>query len=151
MALCCDVGDAHAVHRAESCVVSSRASCRVVRTCVRRSLVAATSRVVDRHLLPTQPITRHFSAVCWLTARNLADLLGPDVPIGAIDQSYGGTSIQFWMGTAALAASDAPQASQCCGQDGGASCLYNTQVYPYTLGPMPVSYTHLTLPTIYSV
>jgi sialate O-acetylesterase len=77
----------------------------------------------------------YFSAVCWFAARDLADLLGGAVPVGGIDQSYGGTSIQFWMGARSIAASDAPVATQCCGQNGGASCLYNTQIHPYTLGP----------------
>lgn len=78
----------------------------------------------------------YVSAVCWYTVRDLADMLGGEVPVGGIDHSYGGTSIQFWMGASAIAASNAPVASQCCGQNGGASCLYNTQIHPYTLGPM---------------
>ena len=118
----------------------------------------------------------YVSAVCWFAARDLADLLGGDVPVGAIDQSYGGscthttylsagmsylliiyygwhnlkrkqshhttppgTSIQFWMGADAIARSHAPVATQCCGQNGCASCLFNTQIFPYTLGPMQFS------------
>ena len=76
-----------------------------------------------------------FSAVCWFAARELFDSLGGSVPVGAIDQSYGGTSIQFWMSAEALEQSDAPVATQCCGQNGGPSCLWNTQIYPYTIGP----------------
>ena len=78
----------------------------------------------------------YVSAVCWFTVRDLADMLGGKVPVGGIDQSYGGTSIQFWMGASSIAESQAPVATQCCGQNGGASCLYNTQIHPYTLGPM---------------
>jgi len=74
--------------------------------------------------------------VCWFAARDLFDTLGGKVPVGAITQSYGGTSIQFWMSSEAIQQSDAPIATQCCGQNGGASCLWNTQVHPYTLGPM---------------
>ena len=33
----------------------------------------------------------YVSAVCWFAARDLADLLGGHVPVGAIDQSYGGS------------------------------------------------------------
>ena len=76
------------------------------------------------------PAPSGFSAVCWLAAKRLADMHGGKVPIGAIDQSYGGTSIQFWMSADAIKASDAPVATQCCGQDGGPSCLWNTQIYP---------------------
>ena len=39
----------------------------------------------------------------------------------------------------AIELSRAPKATQCCGQNGGASCLWNTQVAPYTLGPMQFS------------
>jgi hypothetical protein len=39
----------------------------------------------------------------------------------------------------AIKASGAPIATQCCHQNGGASCLWNTQVYPYTIGPMQMS------------
>jgi|EP01047_Picozoa_sp_COSAG01_P036634 hypothetical protein len=72
-------------------------------------------------------------------ARDLADSLSNGVPIGAIDQSYGGTSIQFWMSSDAIKASEAPRATQCCGQNGGPSCLWNTQIYPYTIGPTQLS------------
>eukprot|EP01079_Euglenida_sp_SAG-EU17-18_P007384 gene7384-1319_t len=68
------------------------------------------------------------SAVCWLAIRDLSDLLGGQVPVGGISQNYGGTSIQYWMSGQATAASNAPEATQCCGQNGGASCLWNTQV-----------------------
>ena len=81
----------------------------------------------------------YVSAVCWFAVRDLADLLGGRVPVGGIDQSYGGTSIQFWMPEASIKASDAPVATQCCGQNGGPSCLYNTQIHPYTLGPLQLS------------
>lgn len=80
-----------------------------------------------------------FSAVCWHTARNLADSLGGTVPVGAIVQGYGGTSIQYWMSEDALRESNAPEATQCCGQNGGPSSLWNTQIHPYTLGPMQFS------------
>jgi len=80
-----------------------------------------------------------FSAVCWFAARDLHDTLGGTTPVGAISQNYGGTSIQYWMSQDAIKLSDAPVATQCCGQNGGASCLWNTQVHPYTLGPMQLS------------
>jgi hypothetical protein len=56
--------------------------------------------------------------------RDYSDALGGKVPVGAIDQSYGGTSIQFWMSEDAIAESSAPVATQCCKQDGGPSCLW---------------------------
>ena len=77
-----------------------------------------------------------FSAVCWFAIRDVFDALGGKIPVGGIAQSYGGTSIQYWMSADAIAASNAPIATQCCGQNGPASCLWNTQIHPYTLGPM---------------
>ena len=77
----------------------------------------------------------YFSAVCWFTIRDLYNELGGTVPVGEIDQSYGGTSIQFWMSEDAINASNAPVATQCCGQNGGPSCLWNTQISPYLHGP----------------
>ena len=65
--------------------------------------------------------------------------VGLQVPIGAVSQNYGGTSIQFWMSPDSIEATAAPVATQCCGQDGGPSCLWNTQVHPYTIGPMQFS------------
>ena len=43
------------------------------------------------------------------------------------------------MSDEAIKESNAPVATQCCKQDGGPSCLWNTQVYPYTLGPTQLS------------
>ena len=62
--------------------------------CRRRSLSDAD--VVEEHELSADAGSG-FSAVCWFAARDLADSLGGSTPVGAIDQSYGGTSIQFWM------------------------------------------------------
>eukprot|EP01051_Picozoa_sp_SAG22_P006756 SAG22_NODE_453_length_10316_cov_27.583341_2_plen_105_part_00 len=67
------------------------------------------------------------------TAHGYCCIFGP--PTHTHQQSYGGTSIQFWMSEAALRQSAAPVATQCCKQDGGPSCLWNTQIAPYTLGP----------------
>jgi hypothetical protein len=101
--------------------------------CRRRSL--SDTDIVEEHELSAGSGSG-FSAVCWFAARDLFDSLGGSTPVGAIDQSYGGTSIQFWMSERAIAESRAPVATQCCGQNGGPSCLWNTQIFPYTVGPM---------------
>lgn len=101
--------------------------------CRRRSLSA--DDIVEEHDLSVASGSG-FSAICWFAARDLFDSLGGTTPVGAIDQSYGGTSIQFWMSEQAIAESKAPVATQCCGQNGGPSCLWNTQIAPYTIGPM---------------
>eukprot|EP00037_Helgoeca_nana_P018815 m.181611 g.181611 ORF g.181611 m.181611 type:complete len:549 (-) comp24604_c0_seq1:120-1766(-) len=81
----------------------------------------------------------YFSAACWFAVRDLYIELDRKVPVGGVSQNYGGTSIQYWMSQDALEASNAPVATQCCGQNGGPACLWNTQVYPYTIGPMQFS------------
>jgi hypothetical protein len=83
------------------------------------------------------------SAVAFLTARHLFQQLNlpndndsVSIPIGAVVQSYGGTSIQYWMSKQALGKvqGGAPPGTQCCGENGPDSCLWNTQLHPYTLG-----------------
>lgn len=78
----------------------------------------------------------YFSALCWLSIKNLADSLGPAYPVGAVQVSYGGTPIQFWSAPDALAACPPVTGYPCCGLVGNASCLWNTYVAPLTLGPM---------------
>ena len=39
----------------------------------------------------------YHSALCWLAGRNVADALGPDVPIGLVVSAWGGTLIQAWV------------------------------------------------------
>ena len=83
--------------------------------------------------------------MCWFYLRDtfLANQAqGEVVPLGGVVQSYGGTSIQWWSSTEALAkcplAASNP-GSACCGYGGSASCLYNSQIHPYTLGPTQFS------------
>lgn len=58
-----------------------------------------------------------FSAVCWLTGRNIHDALGGTVPIGLISSNWGGTPVQVWT-------------------PGPGGVLYNSMIAPYTVGPM---------------
>ena len=83
----------------------------------------------------------YLSAACWLTLRTLADrnaAAGAAEPLGGAVQCYGGTSIQWWSSSQALAQCDIAHnpGSACCSYGGNASCLYDTQIAPYTLGPM---------------
>jgi hypothetical protein len=59
-----------------------------------------------------------FSATCWFTPRDLANKIGPGVPLGLIDSAVGGTPIEMWT-------PDSPTAS-------GAGVLYNAMVAPLT-------------------
>lgn len=88
----------------------------------------------------------YFSAVCWFYLRdtflaNQADE-AEVVPLGGVVQCYGGTSIQWWSSAEALAqcplAASNP-GSACCGYGGNSSCLYNSQIHPYTIGPTQFS------------
>jgi sialate O-acetylesterase len=51
---------------------------------------------------------RDFSAVCWFMGQQLRQRL--KVPIGLIDASYGGSTIQAWLGPVALATGGDPDA-----------------------------------------
>ena len=68
-----------------------------------------------RHASSTM-VGSYFSAVCWFTLKRVFDAVrastGEQVPLGGIDQSYGGTSIQYWMSPDAIKASQAPIATQ---------------------------------------
>lgn len=54
--------------------------------------------------------TKDFSAVCTFMARNLRAT--EKVPIGAIDDSWGGTPIRAWMGEAAVSSSGGAEAAK---------------------------------------
>lgn len=82
------------------------------------------------------PSWKFFSALCWLAVKGVADALGPDYPIGAVQVSYGGTPIQFWSAPDALAACPPVTGLPCCGLRGNASCLWNSYVAPLTRGAM---------------
>lgn len=86
----------------------------------------------------------YFSAVCWFTLKGVADAnkaAGQVIPLGGIVECYGGTSIQWWSSPQALAKCDLASnpGSACCNYGGNASCLFNAQVAPYTIGPTRVS------------
>ena len=58
----------------------------------------------------------HFSAVCFLTARDIHDALGGTVPLGLISTNWGGTPVQSW--------------------ERNTGTLFNSMVAPFTVGPM---------------
>lgn len=60
-----------------------------------------------------------FSAVCWLTFRDVHDALGGEVPIGLVSTNWGGTPVQVW--------------------EPGSGVLYNSMVAPFAVGPMAVT------------
>ena len=61
----------------------------------------------------------HFSAVCFLTARDNHDALGGTVPLGLISSNWGGTPVQSWE------------------RDTGT--LYNSMIAPLAVGPMALT------------
>jgi len=61
----------------------------------------------------------HFSAVCFLTARNIHDELGGEVPLGLISSNWGGTPVQSW--------------------EPNTGTLYNSMIAPLTVGPMALT------------
>jgi sialate O-acetylesterase len=91
-----------------------------------------------------------FSAVGWFFARDLANALGPDVPIGVLSVNYGGTPIAAWNSLEALGKCGPLPPPPLWGVDGeevGASdpptpspytnaTLFNAMINPLTVGPM---------------
>jgi hypothetical protein len=67
-----------------------------------------------------------FSATCWLTARELAQKLGPGVPIGLVGSYVGGTPIERWTPSTRGVASGQGFASR------ETPDLYNSMVAPLT-------------------
>jgi sialate O-acetylesterase len=65
------------------------------------------------------------TAVGWLFARNIYNALGGQVPIGLVNNNWGGTTIQQWSSADAMAA---------CKQTGSGN-LWNPMIVPYTVGP----------------
>lgn len=43
-----------------------------------------------------------FSAICYLTGRDIHDGLGGKVPIGLISSNWGGTPVESWLPAAAI-------------------------------------------------
>ena len=66
----------------------------------------------------------YFSATCWLTARNIAEMLGPSVPLGLVGSYVGGTPVESW--TPGLNPADKdPEGHQF-------AVLYNAMIAPLT-------------------
>ena len=61
----------------------------------------------------------HFSAVCYLTARDIHDALGGTVPLGLISSNWGGTPVQSW--------------------EPNTGALYNSMIAPFAVGPMALT------------
>ena len=106
-----------------------------------------------------QGMQSYYSAVCWFAMKDTIDRLGGKIPLGGVVQSFGGTAIQQWSSPVALKVCEGVRVSGvlfshtstvcsslslffCClgygcnGFRGQDSCLYNSQIAPYTLGPM---------------
>jgi sialate O-acetylesterase len=74
-----------------------------------------------------------FSAICYLTGRDLFNALGGEVPLGLISNNWGGTCLQSWVPASV---------TDVCGDPppvGPINILYNSMINPYAVGPMAVS------------
>jgi sialate O-acetylesterase len=73
-----------------------------------------------------------FSAICYLTGRDIHDGLGGKVPIGLISSNWGGTPVESWLPAAAIKA---------CGRDANEQFgpLYNSMIAPFAVGPMTLT------------
>ena len=72
----------------------------------------------------------YFSAVCWIFGRQVYDDLNGAVPIGLINNNWGGTPVESWTTPATLAA---------CNLTTVDSTLYNAMIHPYVVGPMALT------------
>ena len=66
---------------------------------------------------PSSPNLQSMSAVCFLFARNIQNMMQSEgdkiVPMGMVDSDWGGTLIEAWMSQNALDACGVPQALEC--------------------------------------
>lgn len=85
------------------------------------------------------PGARSFSAVCWWLARAVAAGLGGGVPVGAIESAWGASVAQAWSTPASLKACAAPPQPAQWYIPACASCLFNSHVAPFSVGPFALS------------
>jgi len=72
----------------------------------------------------------YFSAVCWVFGREVYDKLGGAVPIGLINNNWGGTPVESWT---------TPDTLKACNVSTVDSTLYNAMIHPYVVGPMALT------------
>ena len=70
-----------------------------------------------------------FSATCWMTAKVLAQTLGPTHPIGLIESAWSGTCIQAWLSADALPLCGTPPPAQ--PPMNANSTLFNQMIAPF--------------------
>lgn len=85
----------------------------------------------------------YFSAVCWFFGRGVFDSLDGKIPIGLINNNWGGTKVELWSTISAFTECSAkgrlsPEGQNYLNQkqNGG---LYNAMINPYTTGPMAIT------------
>jgi len=64
--------------------------------------------------------------VCWIFGREVFDALGGSVPVGLINNNWGGTPVEDW---------STPESLKACNVTADTT-LYNAMIHPYTVGPM---------------
>ena len=72
-----------------------------------------------------------FSAVCFLTAKELSKKLGRERVFGLIESSWGGTIIEAWSSKDALERCDVPPHTDWSVPPNSNSYLWNAMVHPY--------------------
>ena len=79
----------------------------------------------------TASFVSSFSAVCFLTARDLAKLHLGKRPVGLVQSAWGGTRVEAWMSPAALAATPFAKNVPVGKEQNAATVLYNAMVAPW--------------------
>ena len=91
------------------------------------------TKLPARWLVSNSTNAARFSAVCYLTAKHIAEMLWSDAPFGLIWASWGGTRVEAWAPAAANKAA-CPSAAAMPPMAGPQeySVLYNGMIHPLT-------------------
>jgi len=94
----------------------------------------ASNETIWGHYAPGHTMFGTFSAVCWFFGREVSHGLDNEVPIGLVLNNWGGTKVEQWSPTDAIAS---------CNSTGfypnHAGAMYNAMIVPYAVGPMAIS------------
>lgn len=92
------------------------------------------TKLPAKWLVSSPEIAAKFSAVCYLSAKHVAEMWWGDAPIGLIWSSWGGTRVEAWAPAKAKAAcpGKAACAAAPCSGPQVFSTLYNGMIHPLT-------------------
>ena len=90
------------------------------------------TKMPAKWLISNSTTAAKFSAVCYLTAKHISEMLWGDAPFGLIWASWGGTRVEAWAPPASKTACPAAAAMVPEGGPQNYSVLYNGMIHPLT-------------------